>query len=109
MNLQQALDKQDSQCFDPMSYEWTEADKAKAREKLYDSIYSGAPWDENLKGYRVDMLIEIERVLVDALSDKVGRMRDIRAKYITMYCRDEVDNDPDRYCEVSEDLLDEAA
>lgn len=90
-------------------YEWTDSDLNEAKVKLYDAIYNGAPWDENLESYRVDALVLIESILFDKEDDKLARMKDVMHTAVTKYCNDEVNCDPNRYCEVSDDYLDEAA
>jgi hypothetical protein len=81
---------------------WTDEDIKKAQVGLYDSIrYFGSAWDENLISYRLDMLVEFEEIMMSKLpsAEKIADMNDAMDKYIKLYCRDVVEEDPDAYCE----------
>ncbi len=83
--------------------EWSEDDKRKAKEELYDDItWNGKAWDENLVSYRMDMFVDWESVMCSRLpsAEKIALMNDIQRKYVEMYCHDEVETDPDAYCEI---------
>lgn len=82
--------------------EWSDDDKRKAKDELYDDItWNGAAWDENLVSYRMDMFVDWESVMCSRLSsaEKIAEMNDIQSKYVKLYCEDEVEQDPDAYCE----------
>lgn len=99
--LDTALKAQDSQAFNGYDNgsEWNAFDIQRAKDNLYDAIMNGAPWDENLEGYRVDMLIDIERIMLDKDDDKLARIKDVMYVAITKHCHDEVTANPDKYCE----------
>lgn len=103
--LDLALKHQDEQAFNGYDNgsEWTEFDKQKAKDKLYDSIMNGAAWDENLESYRADMLIDIERIMLDKEDDKEARIKSVMYVAIKKHCEYEVKMNPDKYCEVDDD------
>lgn len=84
--------------------EWSDSDKAEAKVKLAEHIMDGDVWDENMH-YRSDMLVDIEMVLVNFYHGTVERdeamalIRDAWDNAITMYADDQVEHDPERYCE----------
>jgi hypothetical protein len=81
---------------------WSDEDMRKAKDELYDDItWNGAAWDENLVSYRLDMFRDWESVMCSRLSsaEKIAEMNDIQSKYVKLYCNDEVEQDPDAYCE----------
>jgi len=81
---------------------WSEDDKRHAESELYDDIrFNGVAWDENLVSYRLDMMVEWEEIMMSNQPtwEKMADMNDCMDRYIKLYCRDEVETDPDAYCE----------
>jgi hypothetical protein len=84
------------------SQEWSTDDIEKAKQGLYDAIrYFGKEWDENLVSYRLEMLTTIEEILHSNIAriEKLAEIDDVMDRYIKLYCEDEVEGDPDAYCE----------
>ena len=82
--------------------DWTDADKAKAKSELFDDItWNGAKWDENLEGWRMEMFIDWENVMTSRMprDEKMAMLSDIQTRCVTNYCNDEVESNPDLYCE----------
>lgn len=80
---------------------WTADDIAHAKSELADCIMDGGEaWDENLTGYRLDMLTDIESILYSRISraEKMANITDVMERNINLYCSDVVDHDPDKYC-----------
>lgn len=85
------------------SQEWSTDDIEKAKQGLYDAIrYFGKEWDENLVSYRLEMLKTIEEILFSSIPriEKLAEIDDVMDRYIKLYCEDEVEQDPDAYCEL---------
>lgn len=83
--------------------EWSDADKKKAKEELFDAItWNGEVWDESLEGYRLEMFYEWENIMCSRLasSEKIVELNDIQNKYVKLYCEDAVERDPCKYCEL---------
>ena len=81
---------------------WSTDDIEKAKQGLYDAIrYFGLEWDENLVSYRLEMLTTIEEILLSNIPriEKLAEIDDVMDRYIKLYCEDEVEQDPDAYCE----------
>ena len=93
----------------PEYSEWSDSDKAEAKVKLAEQIMDGDVWDENMR-YRSDMLVDIEMVLVSFYHGVVERdeamalIRDAWDNAIVMYADDQVEHDPDRYCETEDEF-----
>ena len=82
---------------------WSTDDIEKAKQELFDDIRSGdVIWDENLVSYRLEMLITIEEILYSNVPriEKLAEIDDVMDRYIKLYCEDEVEQDPDAYCEL---------
>ena len=80
---------------------WTADDIATAKSELFDCIRDGGEeWDENLTGYRLDMLTDIENILYSRIdrAEKQAEIEDVMDRYIKRYCDDVVEHDPDAYC-----------
>jgi len=80
---------------------WSADDIAHAKSELADCIFDGGEsWDENLEGYRLDMLTDIESILYSSVSrpEKMALITDVMERNVNLYCTDVVDQDPDKYC-----------
>lgn len=80
---------------------WTDEDIAHAKSELADCILDGGEaWDENLEGYRLDMLTDIESILYSSVSrpEKMALITDVMERNVNLYCTDVVDQDPDKFC-----------
>jgi hypothetical protein len=80
---------------------WTADDIATAKSELFDCIRDGGEeWDENLTGYRLDMLTDIENIMYSRIDrrEKLAEIEDVMDKYIKRYCDDKVEHDQDAYC-----------
>lgn len=100
-NLDRALQAQDSAMFNPADFVWTADQLERAKNRLYNQIMDGRFWDENLEGYRMDMFVDIERVILDKTmpsEEKMAEIRDIHHKAVMNFVEDEVWKDPSKYC-----------
>lgn len=79
---------------------WTAEQIAHAKSELEDAIKDGELWDENLTGYRGEMLNHIENILNSRLDrdDQWFEIQDSRDRNIRLYVNEVVDRDPDAYC-----------
>jgi hypothetical protein len=78
--------------------EWPASDIQHAQDELYDAIMNGELWDENCIGYRQNMFVEWEAIMLDREDDKEARMNDAMYTNIKAHCKQEVEHDPDLYC-----------
>jgi hypothetical protein len=90
--------------------EWTDKDKRIAEENLeYRILYQDEKWDENLDGWKGDMFVEWERLMLQFVQGKIDRadcfacMHDALHSHVARHARDEVAGDPDKYCEANDD------
>lgn len=90
--------------------EWTSADKREAVSSLVDRIITDSePWDENLEGWRGDMFVTWESLMLQCEQGKLdrdecmARMRDALYSHVKRHAMDEVQHDPDKYCEANDD------
>ena len=82
---------------------WSTDDIEKAKQGLYYDIrFNGKLWDENLVSYRADMIADWYETMLSNMPnwEKTAEMFDALDKYIKLYCEDEVEQDPDAYCEL---------
>jgi hypothetical protein len=98
----------DRQLNPPEYGEWTESDMADAVDRLVDRLERGESWDENFD-YRGDMCIEIEAVLLTygttrmTCEEAMSEIRAAQSKYMVMWAKRRVEDDPDKYCEETDD------
>ena len=66
----------------------TDKQYQQAAEALAEAILNNkVVWDENLEHHRMDLLIDLERILNDDEDDKIGRMHDVQYETITAFSR----------------------
>ena len=100
-SLEDRARERELDCYLDSKSEWSEEDKRKAKEELFDAItWNGEAWDEDLEGYRLDMFTDWENVMCSRLPnwEKIIEMNDIQSKYVQKYCEDAVEGNPDYYC-----------
>ena len=85
---------------------WTKSDIKQAIENLeYRILYEDEAWDENLEGWRGDLHADLETIALQYVQGKIDRddaLGDMRAKTfdaVRRYAEDEVNRDPNKYCE----------
>ena len=90
----------------PEPGEWTEREKSEAVDNLVDALLAGLAWDENLESYKSDMFADWESIMLRTDIDKDeawALIRDAQLDYMKMWAKEQVENDPYRYCETDED------
>jgi hypothetical protein len=87
-------------------HEWTNRDLKQAEENLaYRILYEDEKWDENVEGWRGDLFVTWEATMLQYMQGKIDRdeaMSDMRIAFenhVERYAQDEVQRDPNKYCE----------
>jgi hypothetical protein len=89
----------------PEFLDWTPADKRQAVEKLVDVITGGQAWDENCLGWKGDMFATWEGIMIAykntsmSLEECAMEMSAAFDSHVERHAKDEVEHDPNRYCE----------